>query len=53
MANFRFEFGKFIRGKVFKSGLSTFFKGCLSQNLLSQLLNTLSHMRLLCNHQKC
>ena len=28
--------------KVFKSGLSKFFKGCLPQNLLSPLLNTLS-----------
>ena len=31
-----------ISDKVFKSGLSKFFKGCLPQNLLSPLLNTLS-----------
>ena len=31
-----------IWDKVFKSGLSKFFKGCLPQNLLSSLLNTLS-----------
>ena len=31
-------------GKVFKSGLSKFFKGCLPQNLLSPLLNTLSQI---------
>ena len=31
--------------KVFKSGLSTFFKGCLPQNVLSPLLNTSSQMR--------
>ena len=30
--------------KVFKSGLSKLFKGCLPQNLLSPLLNTLSQM---------
>ena len=30
--------------KVFKSGLCKFFKGCLPQNLLSPLLNTLSHL---------
>ena len=30
--------------KVFKSRLSKFFKGCLPQNLLSLLLNTLSHL---------
>ena len=30
--------------KVFKSGLSKFFKGCLSQNILSPLLNTLSQI---------
>ena len=30
--------------KVFKSGLRNFFKGCLPQNLLSPLLNTLSHI---------
>ena len=30
--------------KVFKSGLSKFFKGCLPHNLLSPLLNTLSQM---------
>ena len=32
--------------KAFKSGLSKFFKGCLSQNLLSPLLNTLSQIML-------
>ena len=31
-------------GKVFKSGLSNFFKGCLPQNLLSPLLNILSQI---------
>ena len=31
-----------ISDKVFKSGLSKFFKGCLPQNLLIPLLNTLS-----------
>ena len=30
--------------KVFKSGQSKFFKGCLPQNLLGPLLNTLSHL---------
>ena len=30
--------------KVFKSGLSKFFKGCLPQNFLSPLLNTLFQM---------
>ena len=30
--------------KVFTSRLSKFFKGCLPQNLLSPLLNTLSHL---------
>ena len=30
--------------KVFKSRLSTFFKGCLPQNLRSPLLNTLSQL---------
>ena len=30
--------------KVFKSGLSTFFKGCHPQNLLSKLLNALPQM---------
>ena len=33
-------------GQVFKSGLSKFFKGCLWQNLLSPLLNTLFQMKL-------
>ena len=33
-----------IWGKVFKSGLSNFFKGCLPQSLLSRLLNSLSHI---------
>ena len=33
-----------IWDKVFKSGLSKFFKGCLPQKLLSPLLNTLSHI---------
>ena len=33
-----------IWDKVSKSGLSKFFKGCLPQNLLSPLLNTLSHL---------
>ena len=33
-----------IWGKVFKSRLSNFFKGCLPQSLLSRLLNSLSHM---------
>ena len=28
--------------KVFKSGLSKYFKGCLPQNLLSPFLNSLS-----------
>ena len=37
-----------IWDKVFKRGLSKFFKGCLPQNLLSPLLNTLSHMFLHC-----
>ena len=32
----------YIWDKVFKSGLSKFFKGCLPQNLLSPLLNTFS-----------
>ena len=32
--------------KVFKNGLSKFFKDCLPQNLLSPLLNTLSHILL-------
>ena len=36
----RREFLKIIGDKVFKSGLSKFFKGCLPQNLLSPLLNT-------------
>ena len=31
-------------GTIFKSGLLKFFKGCLPQNLLSPLLNTLSNM---------
>ena len=31
-----------IWDKVFKSVLSKFFKGCLPQNLLSPLFNTLS-----------
>ena len=34
----------FIWDKVFKSGLSKFFKSCLPQNLLSPLLNALSHL---------
>ena len=42
---------QYIWGKVFKSGLSKFFKGCLPQNLLSPLLNTLSRMQ--CNIYKC
>ena len=33
-----------IWDKTFRSGLSKFFKGCLPQNLLSPLLNTLSHI---------
>ena len=33
--------------KIFKSGLSKFFKGCLPQNLLSPLLNTLSQIHLI------
>ena len=33
-----------IWNKVFKSGLSKFFKGWLPQNLFSSLLNTLSHL---------
>ena len=33
-----------MRDKVFKSGITKFFKGCLPQNLLSPLLNTLSHI---------
>ena len=32
--------------KVLKSGLSKFFKGCLPQNLLSPLLNTLPQLPL-------
>ena len=32
--------------KVFKNGLSKFFKYCLPQNLLSPLLNTLPHILL-------
>ena len=32
--------------KVFKRGLSKFFKDCLPQNLLSPLLNTLSQLSL-------
>ena len=35
---------KNILNKVFKSGLSKFFKGCLPQDLLSPFLNTLSHL---------
>ena len=35
-----------IWDKVFKSGLSKFFKGCLPQNLLSPLLNTLSQLQI-------
>ena len=34
----------YIWDKVFKSGLSKFFKGCLRQNLRSPLFNTLSYM---------
>ena len=30
--------------KVFKRGLTKFFKGCSPQNLLSQFLNTFSQM---------
>ena len=33
--------------KVLKSGLSKFLKACLPQNLLSPLLNTLSHLNLI------
>ena len=33
-----------IWGKVFKSTLNKFFKGCLPKNLFSPLLNTLSHL---------
>ena len=33
-----------IWGEGFKSRLSKFFKGCLPQNLLGPLLNTLSHI---------
>ena len=33
-----------IWDKVFKNGLSKFFKGCLPQNLLSPLLHTLSQI---------
>ena len=32
--------------KVFKNGLSKFFKDCLPQNVLSPLMNTLSHILL-------
>ena len=35
--------------KVFKSGLSEFFKGCIPQNLHSPLLNTLSQIILIWN----
>ena len=35
----------YIWGKVFKSGISKFFKGYLPQNLLSPVLNTLSHIK--------
>ena len=31
--------------KVIKSGVSKFFKGCLPPNLLSPLLNTVSHTK--------
>ena len=37
----------YIWDKVFKSGLSKFFKDCLPQNLHSPLLNNLSHLWLL------
>ena len=37
-----FFFAQSNRAKVFKRGLSLFFKGCLPQNSLSPLLNTLS-----------
>ena len=35
----------YIWDKIFKSGVSKFFKGCLPQYLLSPLLNTLSHLK--------
>ena len=34
--------------KVLNSGLSKFFKGCLPQDLLGPLLNTLSHKKQAC-----
>ena len=41
-----------IWDKVFKSELSKFFKGCLPQNLLSPLLNTLSHFETVLHSSK-
>ena len=41
------NFNVFRWSKVFKSGLGKFFKGYLPQNLLSPLLNSLSHMFLI------
>ena len=38
------DFKHYIWDKVFKSGLSKFFKGCLPQNLLSLFLNSLFHL---------
>ena len=37
---------KIIWDKVFKSGLSKFFKDCLPQNLFSPFLNSFSHIPL-------
>ena len=41
---FHSEKNKFMLGKVFESGINKSFKEYLSQNLLSQLLNT--HMKI-------
>ena len=43
-SRFPVRLGIHMWDKVFTSGLSKFSKGCLPHNLLSPLLNTLSHM---------
>ena len=42
-----------LEDKVFKRGLSKFFKGCLPQNSLSPLLNTLSHLTMVPQGKSC
>ena len=47
---FHLNYPETICDRVFKSGLSKFFKGCLPKNLPSPLLNTLSHLMLIRIH---